>query len=62
MIGDDPMKDKWFVDIIEHGTEKVEKSMECRSETDADRVDGGVNINLNHEKFYTRIRREPPTS
>ncbi len=52
---------RWFVEIVEYDTERVDKSMRCHSERDAEKVDRGANINLNHERFYTRIRQEPAT-
>lgn len=45
----------WKVKIVEHGTNKVVKEMECKSERKAEKVDGDVNINLNHEQYYTII-------
>ncbi len=49
---------KWFVEIVEFKTEQVVKRIECASERQADRVDGGANINLNHEEYFTRIVSE----
>ncbi len=46
----------WFVDIIEYEGDKVEKTLgPYGTERQADRADDGVNINLNHERFYTRV-------
>lgn len=42
--------------LVGGGERKVVKTVECRSERDAERVDGGMNINLNHEMYFTRIR------
>jgi hypothetical protein len=46
--------DVW-VEIVEMGTEEVASRMGPMSEHRAERVERGASINLNHEKFYTRI-------
>ena len=50
---------KWYVHIIESlpsGKERVEKKLgPYESERLADKADMGVNRNLNHERFFTRI-------
>ena len=50
------MSDKYYVEIIEHKTEKVIKRMGPMSARKAEKVDGGANINLDHEHYYTMIR------
>lgn len=45
----------WRVEVVEFATEAVVKSIDCASERSADKVDRGVNINLNHERFFTRV-------
>ena len=40
---------------MEMGTEEVASRMGPMGEHRAERVESGANINLNHEKFYTRI-------
>lgn len=51
----DPMVDVYFVEIVEHATGKVERRMGPMSERKADKVDTGANINLDHERYFTRI-------
>lgn len=51
---------RWFVEIWAHTTDRETGKPEERkgpfaSERQADRVDGGMNINLDHEKFYTLV-------
>lgn len=46
---------KYIVEIVSFETGEVAKRIECETERKAERVDGGININLNHEKYYTRI-------
>ena len=46
------------VQIIEFGTGNVVKEVECPSERKAERVDSGLNINLNHDHYYTMIIEE----
>lgn len=43
------------VEIVEYGTHKVERSIDCVSQYQAEKVDAGANINLNHDKYFTRI-------
>lgn len=49
---------KYTVEIVEHSTGKVVKRFKpVSSERQADKLDRGVNINLNHERFFTRIEK-----
>lgn len=41
--------------IIEYATDKVEKNMGPFTLRHAQRVEDGANINLNHEKYFTRV-------
>ena len=45
----------WKVQIIETETGRVEMSIPCNSERDAERVERGVLININHDKYHTEI-------
>lgn len=49
---------KYFIDIINYDTAKVVKSISAHSRREAERLDGGVNINLDHENYYTLIRED----
>lgn len=49
---------KWFVEVVEYGTDTVIERIDCKSEKGAERTDDGVNINLNHEQYFTRIVSE----
>lgn len=51
------MVDTYYVEIVEFETNKVIKSMGPMSERKADRVDSGVTINLNHDRYFTRVRK-----
>ena len=47
----------YIIQIIESATGEIVKEFEPQSsEHNADRVNRGVNINLDHERFYTRIK------
>lgn len=48
----------YIVEIIRAEDGTVVKSMTAHSEHQAQRIDAGVNINLNHEEYYTQIREE----
>lgn len=45
----------WKVEVVEWTTNKVVKTFKADSENKASRIDNGLNINLNHEAFFTRI-------
>ena len=51
MIGDQ----KHYVNVIEIETGIVVQAIKCRSESAAVRVERGVQINLNHDKFFTEM-------
>ena len=46
----------FFVEIVEYETGDVVKRMSAGPrKSRAEKMDRGVNINLNHKRFYTRI-------
>ena len=45
----------WEVQIIESESGRVELSIPCGDEHAAERVERGVLINLNHDKYHTGI-------
>lgn len=50
---------KYYVEIVKYGEpEEVVKRMGPFSEREADKIDRGANINLNHKEYYTRIVEE----
>lgn len=50
---------RYFVEIVEDATGEVEKRIECSGgERQAEKVENGVNINLNHDEYTTRIVKE----
>lgn len=56
-------KEQWWVDIVEvvgNNNEVVKRLGPFGSESECDRADRGVNINLNHERFFTRILSTVP--
>lgn len=50
------------VEIVQRATEdepeEVVETLTCATEREAEKVERGVNINLDHERFYTRIPEE----
>jgi hypothetical protein len=50
---------EFYVHIVEYSTNKSVKTMGPHSENMADRIDSGVSINLDHERFYTIINEQP---
>lgn len=45
----------WKVEVIEYYTGNIVKTLEAKSERAADRIDDGININLDHDAFFTRV-------
>ena len=43
------------VEVVDETTGDVVKAIPCTSQRQAERVEGGININLNHERYFTRI-------
>ena len=43
------------IEVVDETTNSVVKSFDCASQRQADRIEAGLNINLNHERFFTRI-------
>ena len=57
---------KWFVEVVEfelhpgQDEKEIVKRVDCgTSERKAEKVDDGVNRNLNHDKYFTRIVSQP---
>lgn len=53
-------RSEWFVDILERGTNELVRTITCKSESHADSVQRGVDINLDHEKFHTVVSFSVP--
>lgn len=49
------MADNYYVQIVQFSDDAIEKEMGPFTDRKADLVDGGVNRNLNHDKFFTKI-------
>lgn len=45
----------YYVEIVSFATGEAVKRMKASSERQAEKLDRGVNINLNHDEYYTRI-------
>ena len=47
---------KAYIQVVSFETEEVIHQIEItgKTHTQIERIDNGLNINLNHEKFYTR--------
>lgn len=48
------MDDHW-VEIVSYSDDKVVRRMGPMGRHKANKVDAGVNINLNHDDYYTRV-------
>lgn len=48
---------EYEVQIIDADTDKVIDAIPAKTEHSAERIERGVNINLNHEKYYTQIKQ-----
>ena len=49
---------QYEVQIIRSTTGEVVEILKCSSRSKADKVDDGVNINLNHEEYHTVIKEK----
>lgn len=49
-------KEDWVAQVVSYDSGKVIKTVPSTSKRTADRVSSGMDINLNHDKFYTRVR------
>jgi len=48
----------FYVDVVASKEDKVVKRMGPMAERKAEKVDRGLNINLNHNDYYTMIRTQ----
>lgn len=49
---------RFTVEVVEHETGAIVRGYEVISRHHAEKVERGVNINLNHERFFTRITED----
>lgn len=54
------MKNECYIEIVSYETGKVEKRMGPMPESKADQVETGLNRNLNHERYFTRVVEDKP--
>lgn len=47
--------ERWEVHVVETATNEVVKRIACPGQHTAEKVERGLNINLNHERFFTNI-------
>jgi hypothetical protein len=52
-----PSTNRRGVEVVEHRTKKVVKFIDCEGKSldQILKVERGVNINLNHDDYYTRL-------
>jgi hypothetical protein len=48
-----------YVDVVERSSKKVIDTIECEG-NDPERVERGIRVNLNHDEYFTKIRRVNP--
>lgn len=51
---------RFFVEIVETATDKVERRLGPHHKRTADKVEAGASRNLDHERYYTRQVKETP--
>ena len=53
------MSEKKSIEVIKYKDGKSVKSIDVSGKSDStiDRIDSGININLNHEEYYTIIKQ-----
>lgn len=47
--------EKYYVQVIKYDHEEVVEEIECGNVHKAEKVDIGININLNHDEYFTNI-------
>lgn len=49
---------KYYIEIVEFETGNVERCFEVTnySERRREKIEAGANINLNHDKYFTRLK------
>lgn len=45
----------WYVEVIESLTGEVIERIECKSERSAEKVEDGIQINLDWDNYETRV-------
>ena len=49
---------KFFVEVVEDATKAVVHRFECENRHKAEKAEDGVQHNLNHDKYSTRVVEE----
>lgn len=49
------MSEKWYVEVVETKTDEVVERLGPMPENKACKVQGGLDINLNHQEFHTSL-------
>lgn len=49
--------EQFYVEVVNSETGEVVNTLGPAPERKADKIEDGVNINLNHEKYHTRLRK-----
>ena len=50
-----PNNGKWRVNVRCTTDHEVQHTVWCKSERDAEKVQRGMNINMNHDAYYTEV-------
>lgn len=48
---------KYAIEVVNESTHEVVKTLYATDERMADKVESGVSINLDHDRYFTRIRK-----
>jgi hypothetical protein len=48
-------KQKWVVKVVEDATGEVVKTLPARDQRDAEKIERGIEINLDHEKYTCSV-------
>jgi hypothetical protein len=49
------MSEQWEVHVKQWSDDLIVRRLACRSELQAEKAERGMNINLDHKRFYTEI-------
>jgi len=46
---------KWRVNVIDRDTNEIVHTVRCRNDREAEKVERGLWINMNHDEYYTEV-------
>ena len=56
------MHNQWIAKVVSYETGEVVKFLSAPTRSHAERLEAGLNINLDHDKYYTKVVPHRPVS